>query len=68
MPFAAGRYSCSLFDAGVDIAGNFVELLLADQRSHRGLRVETGAHVNPAGDVADALENLVIDAFVHEQA
>src|SRR6202522_655732 len=39
---ATGSHAGALIDARLDEAGNAAELLLADQRSHLGFRIEAG--------------------------
>ena len=65
---ASGEDLCALGDAGLDVSGDAVELLVADERAHLGGGIHAGADFDLAGDLADAFDDLVIDALVHHEA
>ena len=65
---AAGEDLCALLDARLDVAGDAVELLVADQRAHLGGGVHAGTDLDLASDLADAFDDLVVDPLVDHEA
>ena len=59
---ASGDDVRALLDAGADVAGDAVELLVADQRAHLGGGIHSRADLDFAGDLADAFDDLVVDS------
>src|SRR5689334_5540475 len=67
-PAAAGDGGGAVRLAGLQVAGDPLQLLVGDQWPHLGARLHPGAELDGLGDLGDAVHDLVEAALLHEQA
>ena len=63
---AAGQQGRPFFNAEADIAGNFLPVLLANQRAHLGVRVGRVADAQAVRPLGEAFNELGVDALLNE--